>query len=245
VSGFSVKVDVAEVDSLGGRLGKLDTARLARAATRAVQSVATTVFDESKKRINRTLNLSDAYVAERMRLRPVAETSGGRTVSATISALRGAGAPSKGETSLRNYEPVQMTRPVKWTNSMIADKIGRLGPHPTKLGSLLPWTERTGDKLRAIPADQEADGIAVHVTRGSPKRIASAFLLPLRSGKAGGANGIGIVRRDASGRIAALYGPAVYQVFRNLLPEIEESTVPKLRTAVLHELDVELRGVLT
>lgn len=227
MSAFNVKIDVLELEGAASRLERLDAAAINRAATRAVRSVSEVAFVDAKKRVNKTLNLSDAWVDQRMKLQAV--TQNGNRASATISAVRAR------ETSLRNFDPVQMVTPVRFTNADIASRIGTPGMNPRKPGTRLLWKERIGDTSRGIAVDQKANGINVQVTRGAPKRIASAFSLRLRGS---GINGI--VRRDAAGRIKVLYGPAVYQSFRNALPVLNDEVETNLRSRVIVELDKEL-----
>lgn len=101
-----------------------------------------------------------------------------------------------------------------------------------------------GDKLRGIGAGRKQAGVMVGVTRAKGKRrMPGAFLVPLRAGKAGGLNGMGVFIREGK-RIRHLYGPSVDQVFRGILPALQQQVADDLEKAVLEQTEYEVRKAL-
>lgn len=113
-----------------------------------------------------------------------------------------------------------------------------------------------GDARRSIPAGRKQAGISVLVSRSAGrKKMAGAFLIPLRAGKVDGGNGMGVFIREGGlpvatkalsqtgtivgkhrwrrgGQLRHLYGPSVDQAFR----WAREVVVPELKT----ELEAEM-----
>jgi hypothetical protein len=120
-----------------------------------------------------------------------------------------------------------------------------------------------GDPLRKIPAGRKSAGVGVRVSRrGGWKILKGAFLMPLRSGREEGGNGLGVfihpgaaaeaTLRRASQRheiyagkgtsrgMKHLYGPSVDQLFRRIKDEISPTVQADLAEAFQKQLSYEL-----
>lgn len=101
-----------------------------------------------------------------------------------------------------------------------------------------------GNAKRGIPPGLAAAGVTVEVTRGAPKTIDNAFLMPLRRGSESGGNGLGVFMRDPRGNVSHRYGPSVYQLFRTTVDKMIEEVQDDLQETVLAEVDAAIRKVL-
>jgi hypothetical protein len=243
---FDVRFDVLEIAALRDKLTQLDDARIQGVVSKSITEVAQRTYANMVPRMTARVNLSDADVRERMVVTPVKlQPKGLLEASIVAPASQKSGVIKVNPVStLRRFAPRQETTAVKWPNARIADKIGKLGVHPTKPGAFLPWKARTGDPLRAIPIDMKANGVSVEVLRGSRKRIATAFLIPLNRGAERGGNGLGVVQRQG-GKIKTLKGPSVFQVMRGLVPEIEDEVGRDLRETTERNLSDAINEVLS
>lgn len=247
-------IDVTEIEGMADDLLKLDTRAISAAARRAVNTVVTGTFGKVVSRITKGINLSDAYVRDRMYVEP-ARSESAAVVRAEIIApgpgrsksRKTAGGPI---TSLRNYAPVQLMQPVKWNNASIASKIGKFGPNPRKQGAFLPWKARIGDAQRGIPVDQKQAGVSVEVTRGQRKKVGlrNAFLMPVKRGKALDTSRLGVFTRDpgdAKKQVRLLLGPSVYQLLNSTAPAMLADVQRDLRDAALAEVGKAVNEALT
>lgn len=120
---FSIKIDNAPVDALAGRVEALANRALLRlSAVDAVNEVAARFDAAARKGMNAGLNLSDAYIAERMTLARAVST--GRTVRAEIVAQ----GPKPGLTIMGHY-PVEQRR---GTNGVRGQRASGVGVEITK-----------------------------------------------------------------------------------------------------------------
>lgn len=99
-----------------------------------------------------------------------------------------------------------------------------------------------GDALRGIKAGRKAAGVSVQVKPGGPRKtMPDAFLLPLRSGKDAGGNGMGIFTRSRStGQLRHRYGPSVDQVFRQVRSLVTPGIEADLREQLIRQIKYEL-----
>jgi hypothetical protein len=243
---LQVRIDVADIEGLARDAATLDTVTLGRAAVRSVNAVAARGHAEASRRIRSGINLTEAYVHERM---VIVEATDPLLPTATIVAY---GAKSKARSginplaSLRRYAPEQETQPVRFPNAAIEHLIGSRGPNPRKRGSTAPWTRRTGDAVRVIPVDQKGAGVSVEVTRGQRKTIKSAFLMPMRAGNDSGAGGLGVFTRNPGfkrrekGALRLRLGPSVYQLFRRNASQM----VPDLQADLQRTTEAEVRAAI-
>lgn len=256
MSRVDISIDVAEIESLAETLVTLDGRQIGAAARRAVNTVAVASMAKVVSRITKGINLSPAYVQDRMFVEP-ARSDATTVFRAEIIAPGPRSARAKGRvtaggaiTSLRNYAPVQLTQPVKYTNADIASKIGTLGRNPRKAGGLLPWKLRTGDSMRGIPVGQKQAGVSVEVTRGQRKKIGlrNVFLMPLRRGKSLDTSRLGVFSRDPGDPKKAVQlrlGPSVYQLLRTNAPNMVDEIQRDLRAAAVDEVGKLVREALT
>ena len=244
MSAFDVRFDVVEVEELRKRIDSIDDATLGDAVKRAVNEVAARTYSTLIPRMTKAVALTEQFVRERVVTTP-AVTAGPRLIEASIVAPIAKGSrliKVNPVVTLRRFSPQQETAPVRWANGSFTP--WKKGLHPTKPGSYLPWKPRTGDRLRGIPADMKASGVSVEVLRGRRKRIATAFLLPLRRGNEAGGNGLGVVQRGDDGKIRSLKGPMPYQIMRGLLPEIVDDVERDLRETTTRLVVAELDKAL-
>lgn len=197
-----------------------------RTAFRAVNAVAAKNMTRSRREITSTVHLTPAYVRERMALRKA--NAGSRV--AVIAARRR-------PTRLTTYGARQMTRKDKGAKRGTGHNGGKLwGIHA---GS--------GDPSRNIAAGSAPAGITVKELRRSPRqRLPGAFFMPLRSGKAEGANGMGVFIRTGKGKkdIKHLYGLSVDQVFKSVIDTIAPDIEAELEDALLRQARFEFAKAL-
>jgi hypothetical protein len=237
---FGISIDILEVEGLADDLGHLSIDDIERAAGRAANVVTEKGYVDARARMNRGINLSDSYLQGKMAFVPARKQ--GTAMVATVEA--------RGEhTNLGRFAARQLTQVVRWPNDRIP--IGKKGPNPRKPGSFLPWKARIGDQSRSIPVGMKQAGISVEVTRGSRKPIPSAFTIGKRS-----TDGDLIVftavqprspgaRSGKKGKIKAMTGPSVYQLFRAALDDkFLGDLAENLRGSVLALTGDELRKAL-
>lgn len=102
-----------------------------------------------------------------------------------------------------------------------------------------------GDARRGIVAGRKQSGVSVKVARkGSRRLMPGAFLLPLRAGKEGGGNGLGVFVRTGKGpdAIKHLYGPSPDQLFRRWRKYASPDIKRMLAQAYASQLRYELKG---
>lgn len=110
-----------------------------------------------------------------------------------------------------------------------------------------PAPAAKGDPRRGIAAGRKQAGVSVHVKRANGrKRMPGAFMLPLRAGSTSGGNGMGIFTRTGKrpGDIEHKYTRSVSAWFRDGLDDLADFTASELDTAVLRQLDYEIRKAL-
>ena len=225
--GFSVKVDLSKIEALTKSLSDLTPEGLGALTVSAINTAAESAYDLSRKTMLRTINLTDAYVQDKMQLEPATA----KTPTATITALGGKRADM---TSLSHYGAMQESKSVNWSNARI-QAMGK------KFGKWSGWTRRTGFAALDIAADRKADGKSVEVTRGSRKRMGSQFSL---AGKKDREGNLLIFRRDNAGKIQALMGPSVYQLFRAAATDIEGQVADDLEATLIEMADKALQRAI-
>lgn len=197
-----------------------------KTAYRAVNAVAAKNLTRSRREITSVVNLTPAYVRERMGLRKA--NAGARV--AVISARRR-------PTTLKTYGAKQVTRKDKGAKRGTGHSGGKLwGIHA---GS--------GDPSRSIAAGSVPAGITVKELRRSPRqKLPGAFFMPLRAGKSEGGNGMGVFIRTGTGKrdLKHLYGLSVDQVFRNVIDTIAPDVEAELEEALLRQARYEFSKAL-
>lgn len=224
---FSIKVDVGKIEALAKSLGEFTPEQLGALTVDAINTAAESAYELSRKTMLRTINLTDAYVQDKMQL----ESATAKSPTATITALGGKRADM---TSLSHYGAMQESKAVNWSNARI-QAMGK------KFGKWSGWTRRTGFAALDIAADRKADGKSVEVTRGSRKRMGSQFSL---AGKKDREGNLLIFRRDNAGKIQALMGPSVYQLFRAAATDIEGQVADDLEATLIEMADKALQRAI-
>lgn len=208
-----ISLDMSDLGVLADDLLFLDAQTLLEMRVKAVNVVALTVKEKSVEQTTQELNLSRAYVAGRIRRD---EAKGGAAKAYVRSQVRG--------TTLQRFGAGIIEKPVTWSNARITSMGKKFSPWSG-------WTKRTGDPSRGIAPDFKSDGVGVDVNRKGDKRIASAFVLPLKNG-----NGLGVFQRKG-GALEHLYGPSVYQTFRRYVQTNEQAIQDNLRDEFTGLLD--------
>jgi hypothetical protein len=197
-----------------------------KTAYRAVNAVAAKNMTRSRREITAIVNLTPAYVRERMALRKA--NAGARV--AVIAARRR-------PTTLKTYGTKQVARKDKGAKRGTGHNGGRLwGIHA---GS--------GDPLRNIAAGSVPSGITVkELRKSSRQRLPGAFFMPLRAGKSDGGNGMGVFIRTGNGKrdLKHLYGLSVDQVFKNVIEQIAPDVESELEEALLRQARYEFAKAL-
>lgn len=219
---FALKVDIGRLEGFADRLGALTGDEFGLAAMGAVNQVLDNTYERARPLMIRTINLTDDYVRDRMR---VEHATNPNNISGAIIA---SGARSN-ITTLARYNPQQGVRPVNWSNDRILAMGKKFAPYPG-------WTKRKGDARTGqgagIAPNMKAAGISVEVTRGASKPISNAFYMPLRNG-----NGLGVFTREGKGKknYKHRYGPSVYQMFARVADSIINDVGDDLESAVIDE----------
>lgn len=220
---LDISIDASRLDSVVQSLSKLEAQDINRIAVRAVNKVATDIHNAAIDKVVGDLNISLQRVQQDMKL--VLATDNQRVPTARVNS------PMRNVT-LGRFDAGQHSKPVTWSNQRIESMGKEFGDWPG-------WTRRTGDESRGIAENFKASGIDVTVRRGRTKEMRSAFLLPLRNG--GGRMGV-FVREG--GRNKHLYGPAVYQLYRNYIKDNEDTMQRDLNDEFMVHLDVQINGAL-
>lgn len=233
---MSIRIDInfEGVDELVSRLEGTPE-KIAQAVVDGLNQYADKAADDVKRETLSSLNLPQAYVEDRISV----------TRRATESRLVAEVTAPKRETLLGRFGAKQKSIANVWTKR---DYIAKFGSEfarvrlPGKNGRFAPWIERKGDPMRGIQKGQKANGIAIKVkAKGNTKRLASAFLMPLRAGALQGGNGLGVFRRpDVGGKPKALYGPSLDQVARRVWTNESDEIADDLAQFVTNYLNRQL-----
>lgn len=223
---MEIKVDSRPIQEAAKKLGNLTAEQLGALTVQVVNDTAQSAYELSRSRMLRAINLTDAYVQQRMQVEPATSSN----LTATITAFGGKGFT----TSLSHYGSMQESKPVNWSNSRI-QAMGK------KFGKWPGWTERAGAPGVGIAPNLKADGKSVEVTRGSRKRMGSNFSL---AGKKDSSGNLLIFSRNQAGAIRALMGPSVYQLFRVASADIEGQVTDDFEKALSDMADKALKKAI-
>lgn len=242
-----VRVDASELEAAARQIGVAADV-IERTAYRAINTVAAKAMTRTRREIVSQVNLTQTYVRQRIALRK----AGKGDLTAVVSARKRA-------TRLATYAARQVTKAVKAPKDLSPEARAK---YMAKL---------KGDKLRGIAAGRKQAGIAVSVKRGGGRKImAGGFMIPLRSGKADGGNGMGVFIRTGgarnardvvsqeiytgkgskrqgaveSGDIRHLYGPSVDQVMKGVINDMAPDVQAELEAAIVRQASYELEKAL-
>lgn len=211
-----VKVDVSKVEGLGERLGKLTGDQIAGATVTALNAVANATYDITRKRMVSQVRLDDPYIRGKMDVAPA-------TLQKPKASIVAFGSRAD-ETPLSRYPNQLILAPRKTTGHQYNNK------------------KRPYTGALKLPEGMRQKAVQVSVSReGGGATLLYAFLQPLMAGKAAGGNGFGIFARDRSGEKLHRYGPAVYQLFKVLLPTLAEEASDDLSIKVLDEVEAQVQ----
>ncbi len=211
----ALRIDMAQVEALTGKIGKLEPAELGSNLVSAINDVADRAYDFARKRMTDSVNLTDDYVRRKM----VVQAATAQRPEARITA---SGA-REDMTVLGRYDAKMILAPRKTTNRA----------RPTTGGLRIPSGMR-----------QNGVEVKVRKT-GGDSEIEYGFLQPLRAGKTDGGNGLGVFARSKSGVKRHRYGPAVYQLFRTQMPNITDDVGEDLQRTVGDAAEANLREILS
>ena len=211
----ALRIDMAQVEALTGKIGKLEPAELGSNLVAAINEVADRAYDFARKRMTDSVNLTDDYVRRKM----VVQAATAQRPEARITA---SGA-REDMTVLGRYDAKMILAPRKTTNRA----------RPTTGGLRIPSGMR-----------QNGVEVKVRKT-GGDSEIEYGFLQPLRAGKTDGGNGLGVFARSKSGVKRHRYGPAVYQLFRTQMPNIAGDVGEDLQRTVGDAAEANLREILS
>ena len=232
-----ITADFTDALELAEDLQFLDAQTLFEMRRNSAKVTASAVRVKAIAQVRRELNLSETYITSR-----IEQEEGGASSFYWTEVVR---SPFDG-TTLQRFGGglIQLFKPVTWDNNYIRAN------HARSIGAWVDgkWTLRTGDTSRGIPTNFKQNGVMAQVKRGAPKRIATAFTMPLRRGndRTAGGNGVGAFRRNkATGQLEHLYGPSVYQVFRRYINENEQAIADTLRDEFIVRLDLATQKLTT
>lgn len=257
---FAVVIDAAAINRTAERLPLLVDLNLGA----AVNDTAQRTFDEARRQMLSRVNLSDAYVRERMDVEPANDL---RNPVATVVAFR-QGGRRKGMrgVNLRQYAAVVQQAVNNWSNNGVATNSGRtifgtaqeqghrkagvgpsqrtkMYPNPRKPGGWLPFIARTGNPALQIPVGRKQAGVSVEVAKGARKTIQYAFMQRMPNGQ------ILVMARNkgdhkGKGKIHALSSLSVWQLFKANMATIIPFAQAKLEDAVGAALDEQIKKVV-
>lgn len=210
MSKSAIESDFSRIDALEGRLDQLSGEDLQKAAAAAVNRVVDESYVLFKRAMTQGLTLTEQYVDAKMQTEKAVPAS---RVTAKIIAKRSV-------TLLGHYAPVVIMAPVK---------------HPKR---------SKGHAAIAVPAGQKAVGASVEVSRGSRKALKplgdtpDVVIWPSKRDREGNPMLFRLTGgRTSKGlpRMEALYGPAVYQLFRYQIDQLSDAVAVNLEQALVEE----------
>lgn len=211
-----LKIDVTKVEGLGERLGKLTGQEIVAASVTALNSAMESAYDLARQRMVSSVNLDDPYIRTKMDVSP-----------ATLQ---------KPKASIVAFGDKPFVTPLsRYPNQLL------LAPRKTT-GHQYNNKKRPYTGAMKLPEGMRQKAVEVRVSRqGGGATLLYAFMQPLKSGAVAGGNGFGIFARDRSGKKLHRYGPAVYQMFKTLLPTIEGEVGDDLTAKLLDEVEAEIQ----
>lgn len=213
-----------------------------RAIYRGINKVANKAFTRGRSEISSQVNLSASYVRDRMDMSPA---SPGRFVAVISARMR--------NTTLSTYGARQATRKAKRAKGDARRGIAA----GSKQAGISVAVKRGGGRKRMpgaflIPLragkDDGGNGMGVFIREGGMAHAQSIVSPEIRVGKNRWKKGTPLNRvksrvTGSAGVLRHLYGPSVYQVFRQVIADIAPDMPAELETAISSQLDYELKKV--
>lgn len=208
----AIETDVRSLDALADRIDRISGEELQQAAATAVNRIADESYVLFKRTMTTGLTLTEQYVDAKMRTEKA--TPGNRVVAKIIAA--------RSVTLLGHYSAMVVTEPVK---------------HPSR---------SKGNSTLGIPAGQKVVGASVEVSTGNRKVIKplgsdpDVVVWPSKRDREGNP----MLFRLTGGKndkgkpnMEALYGPAVYQLFRYQIGQLSDAVAADLEAALVQEAE--------
>lgn len=96
-----------------------------------------------------------------------------------------------------------------------------------------------------LPSGTRQKAVEVRVNRdGGGATLLYGFMQPLRAGMVDGGNGMGVFARNKQGEKVHRYGPAVYQLFKTQIPNIEDEVGDDLSDTLADAVEEHMRKEL-
>jgi hypothetical protein len=240
------------------RLLEIDDESLGRASMRSVNKVGQRGYDEARRVMLSGVNLTDDYVRQRMDFEPANDP---KRPEAVIVAFRPGGErkPATRPVNLRQYNPVQISAPVRWPNPANGKPAPGRRPavqpfskNPRGGDSKLPFVLRKGTTEKGaynMPVGKKASGISVEVVKGRREIISYAFVATARAGKVDGGQGLLVFKRDKNdkhgkGKMISLHSLSVWQLFRHSAAKVIPIVADDLQKTLVDEVGDEIEKLL-
>jgi hypothetical protein len=226
----TITIELREIDSVINGLAKSGDVLLSVAKS-AISTVSKYAKDQSIQGVVKDVNLTTAYVKDKVDLTPVIVS--GNSVEAKITGRYRA-------TRLATYIHQVSSEINEWTEAKFNEKFGDgafVRPNPKV--KLMPWTKRTGDRTAGVAAGRKTAGVRSGVKAGGGlKPISYAFLRKTT-------NGIGIFAHVmGQKKTKQLYGPSVHQVITGVWDRIDGDVSNRLSSEIELEIDRQIPTIL-
>lgn len=208
----ALQLNLNELDGLVDRLSEIAPDRIGAFLVDTVNDVGSQTYALSRIDMQRNINIRDSYIDRKLKLKKA--TSGDPKLVITGEA---------DEANISHYGGIQKFKLVNWTNAKITAMGHSFGKWPG-------WTYRKGNKALGIDEDTKADGKSFSVRRGSRKELPKTFSIP---GKTDLDGNLLAFRRNDDGKVQSVLGPAVYQLFRRSIDNLEDDIYDRLEKAVV------------
>lgn len=228
----TVTFDFTKLPNLADRLAGITDKTIGEPLVETVNVVAADTRNAALKVMLSSINLSSAYVEEKMIL--------AKATSKPRATIVGLGATI---TNLERYyrnAGVQLTTPVRWPN----DGTKPSGFNPRKPGYRLPWKPRVGAPRLGVPVGQKQAGLTLAVVKGRATVFPHSFTFTAKNGaELVGSRAKGDHR--GKGKIQTKVGPSVYQMFNAALtPDFIKQVEESLSKLVLDGVAGRVRSAL-
>lgn len=210
-----LKVDVSKVEGLAEDLAKLSAGQIVGAIVESLNQQTRYTYDFTTRRMVSQVNLDAAYIQQHIGVK-YAST---QKLEASITAY----GDNAFETPLSRYPNQLILAPRKTTGH-------RKNPRRPYTGVL------------KLPEGMKQKAVQVNVSKeGGGATLLYAFMQPLLAGRVAGGNGLGIFARDRSGKKIHRYGPAVYQMFKIMLPTMLDDVADQLSEKMLDNVQKSIQ----
>lgn len=214
-----LKVQLDDLEKFGVKLSDLSGEAVGKSIVSALNGAVDGAYELGRERMLSGVNLNDEYLRRRMEVKYATQ----QKPSASITARGG----KAEQTPLSRYPSKMVLAPRKTTGHQLNNK-----KRPYTGGLNLP----EGSRQKAVEVSVSKQGGGTTLLYG--------FMQPLRGGAAAGGNGFGVFIRDRNGKKVHRYGPAVYQLFKTQIPNIEDEVTDDLEASLLDALENQIQKAL-